>query len=382
MKMKTNYSIGISFLLLCICLCGCSKNDEIEKSNDGFSFLISPPLSLEVIDTKADPIKLGEITISDVWILQFSDESKSFLKGKYIPDSNIEQIPNKENLLIQLNTADAGFSDVASRFYIIANGGGSLFTSDEVKAEGGGTLTEAVMKSKTIAFTFPNTNNTLQTTQPALLTSGPIEYTPKSDKKIVVVSRMFRAFSKVSATVNFKGKGAFTPTKISVCNIPTVMALFEAGGEETSFYPSSTSGNIDSNDREYNFSWNNTTTGAMDFFMPENLRGSGFGKNQQDKGVEQNGPLVNGTKTLANCTYLTVEGDYKYDASHSGSIKVKYRFYLGGNFIDDYNIYRDYWYKLTINITGANSADLRVTITDGNVAVFDEVQTITNEVDF
>lgn len=379
--MKTKYSIGISFLLLCICLCGCSKNDEIEKSNDGFSFLISPPLSLEVIDTKAGPIKLGEITISNVWILQFSDENKNILKGKYILDSNIEQIPNKENLLIQLNTADAGFSDVASRFYIIANGGSSLFTSDEVKAEGGGTLTEAVMKSKTLEFNLPE-NGGLLTTQPTLLTSGPIEYTPGTDKKIVVVSRMFRAFSKVSVTVNFKGKGVLNSPKISIGNIPTKMALFEAGGQNTSYYPVSDS-DIDTSERSFSgFSWSNTT-GEMIFYMPENLRGSGLGKNQQDKGVEKNGPtVVKGARTLKNCTYLTVEGDYKYDATHSGSIKVKYRFYLGGNFIDDYNIYRDYWYKLTINITGANSADLRVTITDGNVAVFDEVQTITNEVDF
>lgn len=382
MKMKTKYSIGISFLVLCICLCGCSKNDEIEKSNDGFSFLIAPPLSLEVVDTKATVV-LGEIDINDVWILQFSESNdNNLLKGIYITGEKISKMDGKKDLLIKLNTDEAGFSELKSNFYIIANGGSSLFSSNEVKAEGGGTLTEAVMKSKTIAFTFPFDTNTLQTTQPALLTSGPIVYTPTSDKKIVVVSRMFRAFSKISATVNFTGKGAFTPTKISVCNIPTVMALFEAGGEETSFYPS-TNGNIDTNDRTYNFSWSNKSTRPMIFYMPENLRGSGLGKKQQDKGVVTNGPtIVDGNRTLKNCTYLTVEGDYKYDASHSGSIKVKYRFYLGGNFIDDYNIYRDYWYKLTINITGANSADLRVTIIDGNVAVFDEVQTITNEVDF
>ena len=48
----------------------------------------------------------------------------------------------------------------------------------------------------------------------------------------------------------------------------------------------------------------------------------------------------------------------------------------------DYNIYQDYHYKLTANIAGPNSADLRVTITNGNVAVFDDVDNVENTVNF
>ena len=50
--------------------------------------------------------------------------------------------------------------------------------------------------------------------------------------------------------------------------------------------------------------------------------------------------------------------------------------------VTDYNIYRDYHYKLTVNIAGPNSADLRVTITNGNVAVFDDVDNVENTVNF
>ena len=46
------------------------------------------------------------------------------------------------------------------------------------------------------------------------------------------------------------------------------------------------------------------------------------------------------------------------------------------------NIYQDYHYKLTVNIAGPNSADLRVTITNGNVAVFDDVDNVENTVNF
>ena len=48
----------------------------------------------------------------------------------------------------------------------------------------------------------------------------------------------------------------------------------------------------------------------------------------------------------------------------------------------DYNIYQDYHYKLTVNTAGPNSADLRVTITNGNVAVFDDVDNVENTVNF
>lgn len=315
------------------------------------------------------------------------------LKGFFVSGNQIQTSTTSE-LLIELNTEDANFSNVASRFYIIANGGESLFTTEEIETgssiEGGGTtgtLTEATLKSKTVDFTFSMEENKLQTTQPTLPTSGPIEYTPE-ENKIVVVSRMFRAFSKHSITVNYTGKtGVFTPTSVTVNNIPKAMALFEAGGTDNTYYPSTEKigeeGSLfDTSNRNYSFSWNSTskTTNAMVFFMPENLRGAGTATGQKEKGVEGKGPGLNGS--LTGCTFLTIEGKYKYESGQFGEVGVKYRFYLGGNFTDDYNIYRDYHYNMTVNISGANSADLRVTITNGNVAVFDKVEEISNTVEF
>ena len=53
-----------------------------------------------------------------------------------------------------------------------------------------------------------------------------------------------------------------------------------------------------------------------------------------------------------------------------------------GDLVTDYNIYQDYHYKLTVNIAGPNSADLRITITNGNVAAFDDVDNVENTVNF
>ena len=61
---------------------------------------------------------------------------------------------------------------------------------------------------------------------------------------------------------------------------------------------------------------------------------------------------------------------------------MKYRIYPGTNLIDDYNIRRGYSYTLDVQISGANSGDVRVTITDGGVVVFDEIDHINMTVDF
>ncbi|WP_279172260.1 hypothetical protein [Parabacteroides goldsteinii] len=98
---------------------------------------------------------------------------------------------------------------------------------------------------------------------------------------------------------------------------------------------------------------------------------------QQGKNQKENGPGSESDK-LAGCTYIELAGIYKYDPSHTDGVKVKYTFYLGGNFTNDYNIARDYSYDITFRIAGPNSAAVRVEITDGNVAIFDEVDVIKN----
>ncbi len=97
---------------------------------------------------------------------------------------------------------------------------------------------------------------------------------------------------------------------------------------------------------------------------------------QQGKNQKENGPGSESDK-LAGCTYIELAGIYKYDPSHTDGVKVKYTFYLGGN-TNDYNIARDYSYDITFRIAGPNSADVRVEITDGNVAIFNEVDVIKN----
>lgn len=109
----------VSLTLLCVWFCGCNRMDTMEEEKEGFRFLINPPLSLEVT-TKANP-QLSGIDVNNVWIIQFNKDGGGCLKGFFVSGNQIQTSTTSE-LLIELNTEDANFSNVASRFYIIANG--------------------------------------------------------------------------------------------------------------------------------------------------------------------------------------------------------------------------------------------------------------------
>ena len=388
MKKKSIYYF---LLLLTLLFTGCEATEDSGGMDNGkmcdFQFCLKLPESISV-ETK---VTIGDekITVNNVWILQYN-ASGEFIKSLYKEDkaSDDNDFVKENDYMVRINTDATSdtekFSDIVSCFYIIVNGGETLLKDFK------GTETE--LKATTVDFTAP-TGST-----PTLLTSGPSKYDPKTtssgstegDKKVVFVSRLFRAYAKVTVRVQFNDASAsLSDMTATITNIPTKMALYTAGGgSSNSKYPA-TIDDTTMKTTETDFSGLTSTAGSSAYFcMPENLRGLGISESFEGKNKESNGPGSTSVTTstpdgkLTGCTYLTLKGTYKYSSSHANGIKVEYRFYLGDNLTNNYNIQRDHHYDLTINIKGANSADLRVKITDGNVAVFDDVDTIENEVSF
>lgn len=389
---------GIYYLLLSLVVTfnllstGCESTEESENAdsgrNSGFQFCLKLPEAISV-ETKTTIGDSNDKTlVKDVWILQYNADTNAFIRSLYKADnaSDDNDFVQENDYMVRINTDVTSeaekFSDITSRFYIIVNGGPTLLQ--------GFSGTEAQLKEKTVDFT-PSTGLT-----PILLTSGPSKYSPaasgstEGNEKVVFVSRLFRAYAKVTVRVQFNDASAsLSDMTATITNIPTKMALYTAGGgSSNSKYPA-TIDNTTMKTTETAFSGLTSTAGSSAYFcMPENLRGLGISESFEGKNKESNGPgstpvsisIPDGK--LTGCTYLTLKGTYKYDSSHANGIKVEYRFYLGDNLTNNYNIQRDHHYDLTINIKGANSADLRVKITDGNVAVFDDVDTIENEVSF
>lgn len=372
---------------LIVLLCGCDNSIPKDKDTDKFVIQLKMPPALEVV-TKTNGNKLDGITIADVWVVQFKKDD-----GTLLHMSNYVSIGDAQtNQTIEVKTD--GFSNIESYFYVIANAG-----ANKLKDFNG---TAADLKKIAMQITVGTSD------EPNLLSAGPILYTPKTNKGsgtseettvetqaetteppldtgqsigAVIVAPLQRTFAKIS--VQWKqlnpDKGTVVITKVEAVNLPDTPAFFSRGGDEdlSATYPSDVptevkkigDGNLAAN-----------TPRA--FHMAENLRGMGTGTTFAEKNQKEKGP--NGS--LDKCTYILLSGEYTYKTGPStdatNSIGVQYKIYLGGNLKNDYNIQRGNLYTLTVSISGANSADLRVSITDGNVAIFDEVETITNEITF
>lgn len=393
----------LSLLFFYICFCGCEKEGLQEKTRQLY-IQLSMPESIHV-ETKAgesDPTPvLGGVEVQNVWIVQFKvsdDDNKSTgscLKALYVPQSGISKSTdkNQDGLIVNLKTG-SGDTDISkftadnSLFYVIANGNRTMLTSNgsddtmySLTADELAKITESDLKAKTVPI--GTSERPFVTTSPKLLTSEPFYYTPTNEGVIKVRAQMFRAFAKIRVNVTSVSPGLFTLDAtgsygtVKIYNLPKNMATYRAGGTNEKTYPATD----DVVKGAFEMTIDPITTSSRsvsgEFYMAENLRGIGKSATQQGKNQKENGP-GNESDKLAGCTYIELAGIYKYDPSHTDGVKVKYTFYLGGNFTNDYNIARDYSYDITFRIAGPNSADVRVEITDGNVAIFDEVDVIKN----
>lgn len=359
------------FFLLCLgllsAICGgCADDAAIPEEEGEIIFQLSLPPALEVT-TRAGSIE--DFTISDVWVLQYNKVSKAFIMGKNFSGSAIGTI--EDNKTIKVATSD--FSNYGSNFYIIVNAGTGFLT--EFVKDTTPDRSETALKKMTVNIVAG------ETTQPTLLTCGPLEYSPVSGK-VVLVAPLQHPCARIAVRWNKAAdfKGYIDINSVKVRNLPKKMALYSRGGGALSdTYPALA-------DISTDFVEIRNTSLALGtdcpFYMGENLRGTGTATSFSEKGLEAKGPGGN----LDGCTCVVLTGNYQYPKTETeqypGVIKVEYRIYLGGNLLKDYNIQRGYEYKLAVNISGVNSGDIRVTITDGAVVIFDDVETITKEVEF
>lgn len=392
------------FCILCLLLGACSNEDMIPSESEGgeecaFQFLLRVPGTIDV-ETKAgtEIFKLGDTNIYNVWILQFKEDGTKLLKAVFADRNSITAVPGSggtdySQLLIQLTKDDMRFKNETSEFYIIVNAEemnateatASLFGNDGTSGIPKTlSVTDLMAKTKSIAYSGDGSP-----TGTNILSSGPTNYTKdpsssEADMRLVVLSRMYRAFAKVTVNVNSSvasGNFKLIDTKpVIMSNVPKVTRLYD----DDSTYPTISSP-LSTNFYTEEIPVSGITLGDKEgvFYMAENIRGTGLATTAQEKNKKDMGPGTGGS--LEGCTYLLVRGQYQYPlggGAYSSPIDVEYKFYLGGDLVTDYNIYRDYHYKLTVNIAGPNSADLRVTITNGNVAVFDDVDNVENTVNF
>lgn len=362
------------YLLSALALISCD-NSLPEEGDDSLVIELHVPKPLEVT-TKAGTA-LNGITITNVWVLQYVDGENVPRKAEEYKNTDIGE---ETNQTIKVKTS--GFAKENSAFYVLANTGDNFFTPNETT-----TVTKEQLAQKTKSIIIGDTN------EPTFLTAKSVSLKKdsiKEDGKAVIVAPLDRAFARVqvqwSKAAGLDEIGRVTMKKIEVINLPKNMAVYTRGGAAISTkYPEVNETNMQlaaTAILDYTGNSNVWEVGILQkFYMAENIRGMGIGTSFAAKNKEANGP----DGSLDGCTYIRMSGTFAYklsSGSYSSPIDIQYKIYLGGNLMNDYNIQRGYSYDLNVYISGANSADVRVTITNGNVAVFDEVQSVTNEVEF
>lgn len=362
------------YLVAVLAFASCD-NSLPEKGDDSLVIELRVPEPLEVT-TKAGTT-LNGITITNVWVLQYVDNETA---PRVAREYSGAAIGEETNQIIKVTTS--GFVKENSTFYVLANTGDNFFAANETT-----TVTKEQLAQKTKPIIIGDTS------EPTFLTAKPISLKKdsiKEDGKAVIVAPLDRAFARVQVQwakgTGLDEIGQVTMKKIEVINLPKNMAVYTRGGAGISTkYPEVNDTNMQLTAKailDYTGSSDIWEVGKpQTFYMAENIRGMGDGTSFADKNKIAHGP----GKSLDGCTFINISGTFAYklsSGSYSSPIGIQYKIFLGGNLMNDYNIQRGYSYDLNVYISGANSADVRVTITNGNVAVFDDVQSVTNEIEF
>lgn len=374
MMNRYKYKIIASVLAATFVLGACTAQEDVPvtamSGTLALQLQLSLPAEMEIVTTRGEDATV--IEVKDVWVIQYiaanTDGTASKMTAKYYT----EGITLEDNKYKVATSSD--FMNEDSEFYIITNAGTHAGLSNLGESSDLSALKACVMKITENSLALSNI-----TAEPGILVAGPVKFVKKgvgTNIPASVSAHLQRANAKVSVTWNVASdiftNATFTATSLTVENLPKTISFFERAGAESGTYPEMNDISTDA------ISFNDVSTGLVTFYMAENLRGIGTSNTAQEKNLIAKGPISseNNSPSLAGCTCITLSGSYKYNASHTGAVGVKYRFYLGGNLINDYNIRRGYAYALNITVSGVNSADLRVTITNGNVAIFDQVTEI------
>ena len=371
---KEKYSIIITLLCLCMAMGGCSKEEVAADTATGTLTLqlqLPPALTVEVGESKGRAVSLAD-QIKNVWAVQYSEDG-TFKKAQYISGANNIVKHDNSDYLVKVTTS--GFYNENSRFYILVNTGNNSLITDQ-------SITEENLKKLTVDLT----GGISKDAEPNFLTAGPVAFKQLGEEgvngegvKAVITAPLSRTYAALQFSYNSNNpeEGKFEAASLSLFNLPTKLTVHTDGNSSITDF-NSTGQEIKG------ATWNGGLLNPV--YIGENLRGFGSGKTFQEKNLPAKGP----NKSLDKCTYAVLTGTYYYctgvDASNSytytyttNGITVSYKFYLGGSLLDDYNIIRNTLYTVTINIGGANSADIRLTVTNGNVSYFDEVEEVQPE---
>lgn len=314
--MKRNFQSSADICLLSLLaslFTGCT--DSMPEQGKGPGEIIECTFRLETgtpvsVETRA----IDQSTINDVWVVQLNTEGTAALVAptQVVPDAS--------------NAIRIKLKNETSKLYFFANTGDAAFfnTGDALSS-----FTTNTVEGKTIS----------RTDSWAAMSYVPMYGTwagKPAPPEITDEVELTRALAQVEVTVTNSTGGKLSISSMQLKNVPNVLKVATT---ESGTYPAASGTYLD---------YPTTSSLSATWIVAENCRGTGSGRYETEK--------IAAAVTAGNyCTYIEIKGTFS-------GIGATYRFYLGGNNTNDYNVRRNTKYTVNITISGKNQTDARVTM--------------------
>lgn len=375
--LRLNIQLLFAFVLM-LGLFSCTDEDAVDNGKKEIKEGLPTTVTLKltsatpmVVETKTEDSNSKFGMINDLAILVYKAETRELDKVTYVSGVNAKEWNGSFN-------ATTG----SRRVYVLANSG---LGEDGIKSSYSGEddlLNSGLIDAGTISpvgnekmLGFVHTSNNFGNELSSAEESATIGI-PESNGFNPVVSlysRLYPPYSKITFTVknevktNMSEKVQLNITNVYVRNLPTKYSLLPI---ENILQTSGTSGTDVYSEKVEKMSEGED---AYVFYMYENLQGTiNEGNKDYMKSPfpgefpsENPNPSENyeswNTKwaTQTPCTYIEVEGTYAIWKSNTqyGAGKIHYRFFLGANTVDNFDIKRNTHYKVELAFTGVAGYD-------------------------
>lgn len=286
-----------------------------------------------VTTRSTDVTTVEDDKITDMWVVQF-DNSGNFMKKEYFVNVNLAGF----NPSLAVN-----YSGTTSTIYFLANIGATLDTPDN---EAGFKTQMKTFTNETQLFITAD-NGKKNIPLYGKLTAITIPASGYLDNMSVTLASMLARVS-ITYTITNNDYSKLSLETIRLYNVPTgltyVPPVAASASATTSFSMQTLAAEAVT-----------ASSGVLTFYIPENQRGEG-----SNTAAEHNERLKDGTG-VSNATYIEFIG---HTLGKRGGEKVTFRYFLGANSYNDYNIVRNTKYDIALSIDGTSAADKRFTIAE------------------
>ena len=188
---------------------------------------------------------------------------------------------------------------------------------------------------------------------------GDKDFDVSSTTSAVVTANLKRIYSMITVVIDNRVSGAvISPKSVKLCHVPAKGSLVE---NKIPGSPSSADYVETAEEITYATNWSHESTTTPAFFMYENMQGNNETPNtdQTKKTPPALGGLVSSADVVKKdktCSYIEVSTDYKASSSlnpgEANTGTVVYRFFLGADILENFDVARNTHYKVTLTLSG------------------------------